>query len=382
MRKKRNILSSFIVVAFLGGLCLASLFGASWAASLPTRSAALFGSPRPGLGSVQTIQLSYRLLQNQAELLTPAQPGGEPIDFEIPDGESSGAVMARLEVAGLIRDSEAMIDYLIYTGLDTRILQGSYTLSPRVPPIQVVGAVVDPSATNVPFIVLAGWRIEEISAALPTSGLNITGEDLLNEAWNRPEGFAFVELIPYTQNYTVEGYLLPDQYNISRNTTARELIHVLLRNFSASVTPEIVQGFAANNLSLHGGITLASIVEREAHLDEEKALIAGVYLNRLAVGMNLAADPTVQYAIGFNSVQNTWWTNPLSLADLKAVSPYNTYVNNGLPPGPIANPDLSTINAAAFPEDSPYYFFRSNCDGSGRHVFAVTFEDHLANGCE
>jgi UPF0755 protein len=334
------------------------------------------------LGSVQTIQLSYRLLQNQAELLTPAQPGGEPIDFEIPDGESSGAVMARLEVAGLIRDSEAMIDYLIYTGLDTRILQGSYTLSPRVPPIQVVGAVVDPSATNVPFIVLAGWRIEEISAALPTSGLNITGEDLLNEAWNRPEGFAFVELIPYTQNYTVEGYLLPDQYNISRNTTARELIHVLLRNFSASVTPEIVQGFAANNLSLHGGITLASIVEREAHLDEEKALIAGVYLNRLAVGMNLAADPTVQYAIGFNSVQNTWWTNPLSLADLKAVSPYNTYVNNGLPPGPIANPDLSTINAAAFPEDSPYYFFRSNCDGSGRHVFAVTFEDHLANGCE
>jgi UPF0755 protein len=106
-----------------------------------------------------------------------------------------------------------------------------------------------------------------------------------------------------------------------------------------------------------------------------------VYLNRINTGMQLEADPTVQYAVGYNTAQATWWTNPLSYDDLQFNSPFNTYVYAGLPPAPISNPNLSALNAVAYPAQTPYYFFRARCDGSGRHAFAETYEQHLANGC-
>jgi UPF0755 protein len=116
-------------------------------------------------------------------------------------------------------------------------------------------------------------------------------------------------------------------------------------------------------------------------ITEEQPMIASVFLNRLADGMKLDSDPTVQYALGFNLRQNTWWTNPLSTDDLGINSPYNTYQNTGLPPGPISNPSLSALRAVAYPADSPYYYFQAACDGSGRHEFARTYEEHLANSC-
>ena len=97
--------------------------------------------------------------------------------------------------------------------------------------------------------------------------------------------------------------------------------------------------------------------------------------------MKLDADPTVQYAVGYNSAQGTWWTNPLSHADLATDSPYNTYLYHGLPPGPIANPGLTALQAVAYPAQSPYYYFRALCDNSGRHIFAQTYAEHVANAC-
>ena len=98
--------------------------------------------------------------------------------------------------------------------------------------------------------------------------------------------------------------------------------------------------------------------------------------------MKLEADPTVQYAIGYNILQQTWWTNPLNLLDLQLNSPYNTYIYEGLPPAPIANPGLSALRAVAFPDETVFYFFRAKCDGSGLHEFAETFEEHLENACQ
>jgi UPF0755 protein len=97
--------------------------------------------------------------------------------------------------------------------------------------------------------------------------------------------------------------------------------------------------------------------------------------------MKLDSDPTVQYALGYNSTQNTWWTNPLTANDLQTQSPYNTYLNAGLPPGPIANPSISALQAVAFPAQTPYYYFRARCDGSGRHLFAATLEEQVKNAC-
>ena len=98
--------------------------------------------------------------------------------------------------------------------------------------------------------------------------------------------------------------------------------------------------------------------------------------------MALGSDPTVQYSLGYNSVQNTWWTNPLSLEDLKFDSPYNTYIYAGLPPAPIANPGFGALQAVAFPQTSQYYYFQAKCDNLGYHIFEVTFEEHLANRCQ
>jgi UPF0755 protein len=128
-------------------------------------------------------------------------------------------------------------------------------------------------------------------------------------------------------------------------------------------------------------VTIASIVQREAVVDTEMPLIASVFYNRLAIGMNLQTDPTIQYALGYNTAQGTWWTNPLSMDDLKIDSPYNTYIYPGLPPGPISNPGLAALEAVAHPTDSIYYYFQAKCDGSGLHNFSETFDQHQQNYC-
>jgi UPF0755 protein len=127
---------------------------------------------------------------------------------------------------------------------------------------------------------------------------------------------------------------------------------------------------------LHAVLTLASIVEREARIPDERPMIAGVYANRLGQNMKLDADPTVQYGMGFDTARTTWW-RPLTVEDYKFASPYNTYQNVGLPPGPICNPGLASIRAAIAPTQTDFLFFVARQDGS--HIFARTFEEHVRN---
>jgi len=155
----------------------------------------------------------------------------------------------------------------------------------------------------------------------------------------------------------------------------------MLTDFGQRVTPAIRDGIARQGLNLYQGLILASIVEREARIPEERPLIASVYLNRLKIGMKLDADPTVQYALGFQNDTGEWWKKPLLLADLDVDSPYNTYRYPSLPPGPIANPGLASIQAVAQPAQTDFLYFQAECDGSGRHRFARTFEEHAANSC-
>ena len=154
----------------------------------------------------------------------------------------------------------------------------------------------------------------------------------------------------------------------------------MLAAFDAQATPELRQAIQASGLSLHEAVTLASIVEREAVLPEERPIIASVFLNRLRLGMPLEADPTVQYALASDpaSVERFgFWKQGLTTEDLQVDSPYNTYVNGGLPPGPIANPGLASLEAVAHPAQTSYLYFVARNDGS--HVFAETLEEHLRN---
>jgi UPF0755 protein len=180
----------------------------------------------------------------------------------------------------------------------------------------------------------------------------------------------------------VEGFIYPGVYQFDRAISADEMLAAFLQRFDENVTPELRAGFERQGLDLYQAVIMASIVEREAVVDEEAPMIASVFLNRWRIGMKLDSDPTVQYAVGYNSEQGTWWTNPLSFADIATISPYNTYNQAGLPPGPICNPGAAALQAVAFPAQSPYYFFRARCDGSGKHNFAISYAEHLEFGCD
>jgi UPF0755 protein len=327
----------------------------------------------------QRVYLGARLLLKEPALTRPVNSQGSPRPFQVPLGEPTGELIQRLQAEGYIADSEAFRLFLQYSGLDTTLQAGDYQLSPAMAPVEIARALQDATPTEVTFTVLPGWRVEEIAASLPTSGLSITPADLLAAASARPEGFSFSANLPAAAG--AEGFLFPDRYRLPRDLDTAGFLHTLMSNFAIKVGDQLVQGFSNQGLDAYEAVILASIVEREAVSDEEMPLIASVFLNRLAAGMKLDSDPTVQYALGFNAAQNTWWTNPLSLEDLKVDSTYNTYLYSGLPPGPIANPGLPALQAVAYPAQTPYYYFRSTCDGSGRHVFAETFEEHLGNAC-
>ncbi len=362
---KRSRTCSLLILPLIAAAGLAVFVFALTAGNLPGQITATFGPPSPNLSALDRLSLSLRLLRYREALTQAANPYGESAPFQIALGESPTSVSLRLEENGLINHAEAFRLFLIYSGVDTQIQAGNYTLSPANPAIQIALALRDPNPTEATLVILAGWRMEEIGAALPASGLVIPPEDFIAAG----------------QNSNAEGYLFPGSYPLSRQASSADIFHALDQAFNAAVTDELRAGFAQQGLDLHQAVILASIVEREAVVDDEMPLIASVFINRLAAGIKLDADPTVQYAVGYNAAQETWWSNPISLANLQYDSPFNTYLYPGLPPGPICSPGINALRAVAFPAQTPYYFFRATCDGSGRHNFAETFEEHVNNAC-
>jgi UPF0755 protein len=294
----------------------------------------------------------------------------------VEEGEPVKTVTNRLQQEGLIRDAGTLRDYLIYTGLDKSVQAGKYKLSTADSVIDIAHMLQDATPSEVTLVVWPGWRMEEIGESLPTSGLNITPDEFASAALKPHPSYGFLD----GQN-SAEGFLYPDAYVLPRIATVSQVIETLLRTFSQHLTPELTEGFQRQGLSVYQAVTVASIVQREAMQASEGPMIASVYLNRLRIGMKLDADPTVQYAVGYNPLQRTWWTNPLSALDLQAPSPYNTYLSDGLPPTPISNPGLEALQAVAHPADSDYFYFSARCDGSGFHQFARTFEEHLSHLC-
>jgi UPF0755 protein len=346
---------------------------------LPERAKQVFGPPSSSLNSFQRVGYSIMLLIQERDLTQPVDTFGADRRFKVEIGETTPSVIGRLWEEGLISNPGAFRTYLRYTGLDTTLQAGTYVLNPRMAPVELAGALQDATPKQVMFHILPGWRMEEIAAALPTSGLTITPDMFLEHAQSVPEGYSFSDQIAHVGS--VEGFFFPDSYIFDRDITMEEFLTTILDNFDTQVTPRLRDRYAQQDLSLLEAVTLASIVQREAVAEDEMPLIASVFFNRLAIGMKLDTDPTVQYAIGYNQRQNTWWTNPLSLEDLRFDSPYNTYLYTGLPPGPIANPGLAALRAVAFPAQTPYFYFRAGCDETGRHFFAATFEEHLQNAC-
>jgi UPF0755 protein len=343
---------------------------------IPQAARQAFGVPNPALSGWQRISYGFGLVWNAGDLTQPRDPAGGAQLFVIEPGESVLSISSRLEQNGLIHNASTFRAYLLWTGLDTIIQSGTYRLSPAQTGRDIAQALKSTTLIEVTFSVLPGWRMEEIAASLPTSGLEITPDAFLATA-NTPG--VFPDLIP--PGAPAEGFLYPDRYILPRTTTVEQLVSSLVVGFRSHIPAEFPAVFAGHGLTLYQGVTLASIIQREAMVEEEMPLIASVFYNRLAVGMKLQTDPTVQYALGYNAAQGTWWTNPLKGDDMQIDSPYNTYRYAGLPPGPISNPSLAALTAAAFPAESPYYYFQAKCDGSGLHNFSESFEQHQQYYC-
>src|ERR1700690_277997 len=343
---------------------------------IPGIAARTYGEPAHGLTPLQIIQYSAKLLWDDGLLTRPMGPGAPEQTFTIKQDEPVSSIANNLQEAGLISDASILRDYLVYTGLDDTIQAGEYQFSPAMSIVDIARKMQDATPADVTFVILPGWRMEEVAASLPTSGLDITPDEFIKAASTPPSGFDFL-----TGASSSEGFLYPDSYILPRVTTVDQLVNTLLRNFSLHLSSDLSEGFARQGLSVYQAVALASIVQREAVNVDEAPKIASVYLNRLKIGMKLDADPTVQYALGYNPVQQTWWTNPMVADDFQYGSPYNTYINDGLPPTPIDNPGLNSLQAVASPADTPYYYFSARCDTSGYHNFAQTLDQHLQNLC-
>jgi UPF0755 protein len=371
-RRRRRYYLPIGCVGPLALLCVAL----AAAIGIPVIAARTFGPAADGLGPWQRVQYSALLLWYDGQVSRPLAVQGGDQPFTISAGEGVVSVANRLEQAGLVASSDAFRTYLVYSGLDTSMQAGQFTLSPALSAMQIAQRLQDATPQQLKFVVLPGWRTEEIAASLPTSGLNFTAAQFMAAAGDPRDRFDYMPA-----GVSAEGFLFPDQYTLPRGIQADQLVALLMNHFDVALAPELRDGFVKQGLTIYQAVTLASIVQREALQDDEQPVIASVFLNRIAAGMHLETDPTIQYALGFDVVTNSWWRSPLSLDDLKVVSPYNTYSNAGLPPGPISNPSLTALRAVAFPAVTPYLYFRARCDGSGRHAFAKTFDEQMNNAC-
>jgi UPF0755 protein len=294
--------------------------------------------------------------------LQPVAGSGKAQAFEVKSGERVPDIASDLEQAGLIRSRNAFISYLNFHNLRTKVKAGTYAISPDLSAQQIAQIMVSGRALTNRLIVPEGYRLSQIQKMAAQYGISETD---FAAAINGPHPQSFLAGKP--ANVDLEGYLFPDSYEIGATTTATSLVDTMLTTFGQRVGPEYVQAFQAQGLTLHQGLTLASIVEREVNIPEDRPVVAQIFLKRYKMGMALGSDVTVHYAADLLGV-------PFNL-DLN--SPYNTRKYAGLPPGPICNPGLSALDAVAHPATTDYLYFLTGKDG--KDYFARTYAEHQAN---
>jgi UPF0755 protein len=319
-------------------------------------------------------------LRAQGDVATaPVDPADTmQVPFVIDPGESVTSVSLKLEELNLVADAEVFRRVVQYHGADADIQVGTYLLSRNMNMEEIMRKLQRGLLPSETVAILEGWRMEQVAEALEIRGITSAEAFLaLVSAGVVPsDEWPYLTERPVEASVGLEGFLFPDTYQFVSGTAPEDVLQVMLRNFDWRLSSDLRQAAEESGMSLYEIVTLASIVEREAVAPDERPIIASVFLNRLDQGMPLQADPTVQYALGCDETGNCW--QELFREDLNAVqSPYNTYLNPGLPPGPICNPGLDSIRAVLEPGDTRYLYFVATDDG--RHLFAETYEEHLRN---
>ncbi len=330
-------------------------------------------------GLDKTVIGAYLDLIRNNDLRRPASNDPTPQQFVVNPGESVSQIARNLQAAGLVRDGDLFRLYVRYYDLDVKINAGVFALRPNMNIPQIAQALQRGMAEEVQITIPEGKRLEEVAELLEQQ-LGISADEFTRLARRTNYNYPFLKDLP--ADASLEGFLFPDTYRLPTNPTALDVLLKMLDNYGQRVAPLMEQADLQGRTP-YQALTIASIVEREAVLPAERPLIASVYLNRLKIGMALQADPTTQYALGYQPDQQTWWKRGLTLEDLRYADPagYNTYVNPALPPGPIASPGLSSIQAVLAPAQTEYLYFVANCNQDGGHQFSLTFEEHQSKLC-
>jgi len=291
---------------------------------------------------------------------------GPPVRVTIPRGSSFSAVRDTLSHNGLLGSAAWFHLLARVLGVDRIIKPGVYEMTPGTSAWNLLDILIRGEVVMVRFTVPEGLRLREI-AALAEERLAIPVDSFLRAA---SDPVLLARLGPALGS--AEGYLAPETYTLPALTTAPELVEAMADQFLAGWDPTWDDSVQARGLTRHEAVTLASIVEGEARTEEERPLIARVYLNRLRIGMPLQADPTIQYALAESRGSRT---SRVLYQDLEVDSPYNTYRSPGLPPGPIGAPGRRSLEAVMAPADGPWLYFVAS--GDGKHSFSRSYRDHL-----
>ncbi len=307
-------------------------------------------------------------------LLLPVDPHGEKFVLLRP-GLSARHIASELERQGVINNAKALLLYHYLATPGGSLKAGEYKFDAAASALQVYARVARGDIFKHTVTIPEGYNMFDVAAAVEAAGLGAR-QDFLRVA--RGELSLIADLDPLATS--LEGYLFPDTYQFTRTQTVVDIAAVMVRRFrqegrALGLLPgpgEAGRG-GLSSAELRRVVTLASIVEKETAVADERPLVASVYSNRLGKKIALAADPTVIYA----ALLADRFRGGIYQSDLKADSPYNTYRYAGLPPGPIANPGSASLRAAAHPAESEYYYFVS--DGNGRHRFSHTLDEHNRN---
>ncbi len=286
----------------------------------------------------------------------------DTISFVVPRGQPVAQIGQRLADEGLVRHPLVFRLAVKQLGLDQKLQAGGFKVSPSMTPQQLATTLTQ-GTEDTWVTILEGWRREEIAEYLAGQEL---GEFNASEFLAESEG--------------LEGKLFPDTYLIPQEITAASMVQLLERTFEAKVTQGLAAEISAyqtkTNRSLSEILVMASLVQREARTYEQMRHVAGILWNRIDLNMALQVDATLQYVKGYNKAEKDWWSTPLA-ADKSLVSAYNTYLNPGLPPAPIANPGIDAIKATVMPLEVNDLFYIHAPDGT--MYYAQTVEQHNAN---
>lgn len=287
------------------------------------------------------------------------------VSFVIDKGEGVSEIAARLKEQNLVKNELSFEIWTVAAGIARKIKAGNYYLSGSMTTPEIARTLTKGSADRW-LTIIEGLRAEQIGELLIREGFAVDPEE-----WEKE-----------IKTEKLEGQLFPDSYLFPQSSTQAAILKIIKKNFQKKVIDGLKDEWDASGKNQNFVLTLASLVEREAKNGEDRALVAGILLKRLEADWPLQVDASVQYAVADQKCSLLkspcdWWSGQLTQKDLQTLSPYNTYLNKGLPPGPICNPGLSSIKAVLSPTQSSYWYYISGKDGTMH--YAKTNEEHQEN---